>query len=359
MKFFTNDETKEALKWYIEFLKDLNVDEEFEKQIVDDSLQLLNIMRNASGEWDKYTSFNIKEISGLFISELKDRDIHKKNVHLVYALAIRFLNEFYMTTDMEFHDIYHKIKDNAWGVIDKINSLEAKRHLRFAFNGMPLDLVKEVFNHEGMNVFQNYTDALSQADKLKKDWDNLISQKETEVKRLEEALVRQKHSYQFVQLNKGFQSLLEQKESQLSLSRITLLILGFILPASIIFEMVYWLGQEQQVFNQSSLFKFVPALSLTLILVYYFRIALQNYQSIKAQILQIEFRMTLCGFIQSYAEYSSNIKAKNPNSLSKFEDVIFSNIMTSEDKIPSTFDGIEQISTLITSLKGSRDSNKS
>lgn len=104
--------------------------------------------------------------------------------------------------------------------------------------------------------------------------------------------------------------------------------------------------------------RYIPGLSLTLILVYYFRVALQNYQSIKAQILQIEFRMTLCGFIQSYAEYSSNIKDKNPSSLSKFEDVIFSNIMPTENKIPSTFDGIDQVSALITSIKGGRDNAK-
>ncbi|WP_067431319.1 hypothetical protein [Duffyella gerundensis] len=358
MSFFDNDQTKKALKNYMAFLKSLEIQDTFEKRLRDDLLQLLNIMHNASDEWERNTPYNIKDISNLFITQLTENDELKKKVHLTYALAIRFLIEFYLTTDVTFSDIYLKMKDNAYEFIDKINSPDAKWHLRFAFNGMSLEITKNVFSHEGFKVFQDYTAAKNSAEQLKNDWLKFIKEKEEAVKKLEKTLIEQKHSYQFVALNQGFQSLLEQKKSQLSLSRFMLIFLGLILPTTIFLEMFFFLRSEQEVQYQISLIKFIPVLSLTLILVYYFRIALQNCQSIKAQILQIEFRMTLCGFIQSYADYSAGIKSKNPNSLSKFEDVIFSNIMTSEDKIPSTFDGIEQISNLITSIRGGRDSSK-
>ena len=70
--------------------------------------------------------------------------------------------------------------------------------------------------------------------------------------------------------------------------------------------------------------------------------------------MQIELRKSLCQFIQSYSDYSSEIRENNPEALSKFEDVVFSNIMLSDDKIPSTFDGIEQIASLINALKNGK-----
>ncbi len=359
MPFFANESTKSALNEYIEFLKSLTMDTSFEGQVRDDTLSLLNIMRNAPEEWDEFTPFNSNEIGEMFLDELKLKSDLKKKTHFVYALAIRFLNELYVTSNISFDNLYLEVKDNAYKAIEHINSIEAKWHLRFAFLGMPLEIIKKVLDHDDIKVFQDYTAARNSAEQLKNDWSVLLADKEKEVKRLEETLVKQKHSYQFIELNKGFQSLLEQKKSQLSFARVVLIFLGLILPASILFEMLFWVGEVQGVSYKDSLLRFLPALSLTLILIYYFRIALQNHQSIKAQILQIEFRMTLCGFIQSYAEYSVGIKTKNANSLSKFEDVIFSNIMTSEDKIPSTFDGVEQVSALITSIKGGRDSSKS
>lgn len=87
---------------------------------------------------------------------------------------------------------------------------------------------------------------------------------------------------------------------------------------------------------------------------YYFRVVLINHISLRTQIMQIELRKSLCQFIQSYSDYSSEIRKNNPEALSKFEDVVFSNIMLSDDKIPSTFDGIEQIASLINSLKNGK-----
>ncbi|HGE6119725.1 hypothetical protein [Vibrio cholerae] len=77
-----------------------------------------------------------------------------------------------------------------------------------------------------------------------------------------------------------------------------------------------------------------------------------NYRSTKAQIMQIELRQTLCQFIQSYAEYASEIKSKDTTSLEKFENLIFSGILSDAEKLPSTFDGLEQIGKLLKSVKG-------
>lgn len=85
--------------------------------------------------------------------------------------------------------------------------------------------------------------------------------------------------------------------------------------------------------------------------IYYFRVLLFNYKSVKSQLLQIELRKTLCKFIQSYSSYSKTMKAQDSDSLAKFENIIFSGIISDEEKLPSTYDGMDQIGKLIQSIK--------
>ncbi|WP_314325978.1 hypothetical protein, partial [Comamonas aquatica] len=58
--------------------------------------------------------------------------------------------------------------------------------------------------------------------------------------------------------------------------------------------------------------------------------------------------------VQDYTEFSSDAAKKSPETLKKFESVIFSNIVTTPKKIPSTFDGIESITNLISLAKKSK-----
>ncbi|TOP14721.1 hypothetical protein CGH22_22460, partial [Vibrio parahaemolyticus] len=109
---------------------------------------------------------------------------------------------------------------------------------------------------------------------------------------------------------------------------------------------------EKTGFQVAELLKLIPLISMELILIYFFRIILMNYRSTKAQIMQIELRQTLCQFIQSYAEYASEIKSKDATSLEKFENLIFSGILSDPEKLPSTFDGLEQIGKLLKNVKG-------
>jgi len=118
--------------------------------------------------------------------------------------------------------------------------------------------------------------------------------------------------------------------------------------------LVYFLIKGVEVRAAFDLIKFVPAFTLTLIFIYYFKICLNNFSSVKAQIMQIRLRMSLCQFIQSYADYAKEIRSEDGNPLGKFEDVIFSNIMGSEEKMPATFDGLDNIASLINAIKPSK-----
>lgn len=93
-------------------------------------------------------------------------------------------------------------------------------------------------------------------------------------------------------------------------------------------------------------------LAVEIILLYLFRVVLGQFRSVKAQLLQIDLRISICQFVESYADYVSRLRTKDSSALAKFEALIFSGLVTEEAGIPSTFDGTEQIARLIRSIRG-------
>lgn len=96
---------------------------------------------------------------------------------------------------------------------------------------------------------------------------------------------------------------------------------------------------------------YVSLIGFELILAYFFRVALHGYKGVKAQLIQIDLRMTLCQFIQDYAEYAKEVRRDSPSLLDRFDQLVFSGIVNSEGAIPSTFDGMEQLANLIDKVK--------
>ncbi|ULJ61705.1 hypothetical protein [Wielerella bovis] len=93
------------------------------------------------------------------------------------------------------------------------------------------------------------------------------------------------------------------------------------------------------------------SIGLEFVLIYFFRVILNQYRAVETQIMQLELRLSLCQFIQAYAEYAKEIKKNDKDALEKFENLIFSSILSNDNNIPSTFDGMEQITQLIKELK--------
>jgi len=152
----------------------------------------------------------------------------------------------------------------------------------------------------------------------------------------------------FIALDKGFQELLRVKRLTLKSSLRFVNIFGFLLvlvPAVII------LLKFCEIFSITDWIQVLPILGLEFILIYFFRIVLNEYKTTQVQIIQLELRHSLCQFIRSYNEYASDMRSKDSNSLDKFENLIFSSILAEANKIPSTFDGLEQLSNFIKNIK--------
>ncbi|HBX9562478.1 TPA: hypothetical protein MIK52_29285, partial [Klebsiella pneumoniae] len=98
-------------------------------------------------------------------------------------------------------------------------------------------------------------------------------------------------------------------------------------------------------FNLNALFYYLPILSLELLFFYFMRLYYIEGKAIKAQILQIEQRLSLCEFIHDYVETKNNSGAEK-ESWSLFEKLIFSPIQVSSENIPSLLDGASSIAEL-------------
>ena len=243
--------------------------------------------------------------------------------------------------------VYNKILDDDHPFIDprnskRLNVIKDKSFERYE------ELVKDS-EKESLNIESQI--------KLQKDeLSKFINDKKEEVERLAQQLEQQKTAFNFVGLSKGFEKLLSEKRYAKWASFVIMSIFCISLiaiPAMFLGGRFFnWFSEYNIKWDNIGWENMLPVLGLEFVFIYFFRVVLNHYNSIQTQIMQIELRQSLCQFIQSYAKYAKEIKEKDGASLEKFENLIFSSILSTPDKVPSTFDGIEQLSNLIKNIKG-------
>lgn len=166
---------------------------------------------------------------------------------------------------------------------------------------------------------------------------------------IEKRLSNQRKEYNFVGLSQGFSTLREQKLRELRNQNIIYYLLMIVIILIIIGKLYWSLGYLKSSSIDEPIF-IVTTISTVLfvfILLYFFRISLTNIKSIKSQILQIDLRLTLCQFIHNYDANTKDLREGMKESFERFESVIFAPIVATEEQIPSTFDGLEQLTGMI------------
>lgn len=154
-------------------------------------------------------------------------------------------------------------------------------------------------------------------------------------------------------MSNGFRALRKAKADDLTAEKTTYRNLTI---AVILLVFIKTIGSLIYLSSSSSISSVFIAVTVTtifflFILLYFFRISLVNIKSIKSQILQIDLRLTLCQFIHNYETDTAKLRSKDmKESFDKFESVIFAPIVATEDQMPSTFDGLEQITNLLGSI---------
>lgn len=364
-KFFSEEIRISKLNKFNNIIKGLNTDLHFEKERNKSILIIVKYLIKKPDFWDLNCSFNISVLGDRMFEYIQGITISstKEDIDYISSLLFRFLMEAFISIDEEFNDELLNARDVF---IININhfSGSAQDMINYANRNMIISIFKKAFNGEDFKNIKDISSLIAKKDELEFEWEKKLSSKEEfwekeisdrekRVNQIKESLDRYKTAFNFVGLHDGFHDLLEDKKNDLKslLNWLKLSVFFIILP--IMFELIFIVSHFSNIaiYREVILFSLMPILSLVIIATYFFRVLLSNYKSVKSQIMQIELRMTLCRFIQSYADYSAELKGKNETTLNKFEEIIFSNILSADGVALSAFDGMEKFSGLINSSK--------
>lgn len=362
-KFFSLAENKQVLQKLLRTLPD---DAKENGQAIACASHLRSILKEMTDhavDFEQHCQQNIQWIGKDFISaaqriQANDQgEFSSESIQKLFVMAYRFLCEvdFWMARDpySEFWLTRSSVETFVEENLDTF-SPDLKRRLVWAHYIMPAHIIKTMLN-PNLQSIKDFNERYDSASKLKADWDAEVEEKQERVNALRAQLDKLETEYNFVGLEHGFRKLIKQKKWEKFWAFCSILCLGLlaIAPVSVELWFIFKNKDVLDTYQQRLLLGLLPLLTLEVLLVYFFRIVLAHFRSIKAQLLQLELRSSLCQFVESYATFVSDIKTKNASALEKFENQIFSGLISSEENLPSTFDGTEQLAKLIKSIKGS------
>ncbi|BCY01381.1 hypothetical protein [Stutzerimonas stutzeri] len=209
-------------------------------------------------------------------------------------------------------------------------------------------------------IARDYLDEVSKKEediaRQVKTWEDQLKAYKTTIDSYITELKDQQGKFNFVRLSKAFHEMHKNKLKELKSNFIALISLGTLVVSPLIFQFVAKTFTNTDItlnsLSATEAWKLISLVGLEVALLYFFRIALKSYYSTKAQLLQIELRLSLCAFIENYADFAKSRKTKDADPLLKFESIIFSGITPDDSNVPSTFDGVDQLFRLAKELKG-------
>lgn len=309
------------------------------------SIKIQNLIKNIK-ESETIDQFYLDSLLLIFIQLLREILLtlmrkYNKNNHVIYK-KIDTYKKIYKEFSYKFHSNEKII-------------LTCQADLNYIRHHLDTDILNFYLEREGFYNFQqtaknaeNNTKALqANVEKINLE----LTKIEEKLKKSQDELDNYRQGINFVLLNKGFSHLLKKKENSKSCMFLLLFFTGFsimIMPFCKIISEKNWAGITWQ--------ELLVGISLEFVLIYFFRVILNQYRANETQIMQLELRQTLCQFIEDYIKFSRKNKVndngeKDTDALDKFENLIFSSILSNDNNIPSTFDGMEQVTQLIKELK--------
>ncbi|MDV2344665.1 hypothetical protein [Vibrio cholerae] len=350
--FFKKETHLIAIKSYINFIERVSIEKEYEQIINKFVLDILNDIYNHPDYWDKLCQISVNMIGARFIEKINLNNPNKYDIENVFSLCYQFATEFNLSNINDFNDTVPEILECLESNIGDFDA-PIQHRIRHIKTTMPILLLKNILYSNDIISIQSFNEASKKIAGLKKDWDEELEKKHQEVLDLKKSLEKFKEGFNFVGLYEGFDKLHEEKvnEKDNILFWMRILSLLIVCPISLELAYIYSSIPDFERIKMLVILSFLPTFSLIGICIYYFRILLVNYKSVKSQILQLDLRKTLCRFIQHYVSYAKEFRDIDSQLLNKFENIIFSGIVADNEKLPSTFDGIEQLSTFIKSIK--------
>ncbi len=223
-------------------------------------------------------------------------------------------------------------------------SPEDKNFISFQIQGIVLkgmfeELQKKLDHPESQfNTF--YTTLKNKEEEI----ENTLSQHQDRADKLV-AFIQQQHSnLNFISLGKAFEQITKEKNTVKN--NIEKYLIGFFIPLLVVPLIVAVTLYFQE---HPNYYLCISAATIELLILYAFRLCYQQYLSVKSELLQVNLRYNLCAFIESYMNFKKDNK---DNTVDLFEQLIFSNIISDEKKVPATVDGLDGLARMIETIKG-------
>lgn len=303
-------------------------------------------IQNNPVSFDERCIMNISVLGERFIDEIEGFTLSLQNAEELFAYCYRFLIEYQLSSP-------EQVSSDILEVLARVSDFEyegtVSSQVRYAGHQMLINVVQHYLYHPSLVDLKLLPDTIKKSENERARADKAIDARENRVNGLAEKLEKYETAFNFVGLYAGFKDMKSSKVSERRWNFFYLILLGSLLLLPFAIKLFYMMkGVEGVAFDLVGL---ATLAGLELLLLYFFRVALQNFRSIKAQLLQIDLRMTLCQFVQSYAEYSKEVREKSAGVLDRFEQVVFSGIVNDEGSIPSTFDGLDKVAELLGKLR--------
>jgi hypothetical protein len=358
--FFSKEENQAILRRFALALESVQTIESSAPNVLAPLKTFFKILIANTNTFDQLCTTNIEWIGQQFIAQLNNFSETKpenqsKVLIVIFTSAYRFLCELEFSQVSELSFELRTVKNFVEENLEKFVGIE-RQQLVYANYVMPANIIKKLINSPALTEFKSFTETAKAASDLKQEWDKEIKAKSEEIEALRDGLSRITTTYNFVGLVKGFESLASAKKGERLRSFISLLALGALMVVPVAAQLWFTANHIDTIDSHRNtlVYSLPPLIALEVILLYLFRVVLLHFRGIITQLLQLNLRISLCQFIQSYSEYSTKIKKQDANALEKFENLIFSGITSDSETLPSTFDGMEQIAKLVNSIRGGK-----
>jgi len=184
-------------------------------------------------------------------------------------------------------------------------------------------------------------------------WDTKLAEWNERTDKQEERLKTQLAKLNFVGISNAFSTLGNEKRTERNVhASLTFAVIAalLMLPTALLLAEL-----SGNIDISQKPWLLAPSTAIEFLLIYLLRISLMNYASAKTQFLQFRLRYELCAFVEAYSAFIEPLRKQGgPETLAKFESIIFSGISPDPDKVPSTFDGAESLVNLIKELRSDK-----
>lgn len=339
------------------FIDVLNFSNEFLKDIDD----YINTKEPAYCVSQRYISLQTKLAT---LQTLMDDDVFGET-NRIEKIKHDIIGDFFIINyECLYWYIFYKYENINHSAYNKCKSIVQifEKNISVFEQGVVFDFVKIATNtlkfayDRYMQKNESISQKLRDLDNFTKEIENNSSRCENlklEIQNIENSLQNQRQEFNFIGLSNAFQKMKDDKNEELknenSNNKIFMRCIIGILLAKLMWSVHY---MNFETYNPTTLTVItISSIFIVGILLYFFRISLHNIKAIQSQILQLDLRLSLCQFIHNYATDSKEMRENMKESLERFESVIFAPIVATDDKIPTTLDGMEQLGKLIDMVK--------